>query len=120
MSEAAGAKGPDNSMKGLRAMRSRKTVPGQLGYSIVRHDGVVVLPIRIQNFVIGQRVYFDVHEGRVLITPRPQRAVCGRFLSGRVRLAVRSLATYGPRVAHPLKGKKARSPRLLASQWTLT
>lgn len=41
-------------------MRSRRDVPSRTGYSIVRLDGGVVLPVQIQDFEIGQRVFFHV------------------------------------------------------------
>lgn len=96
------------------AMRSKRKAPLRTGYSIVRPDGGIVLPVQIQDFEIGQRVFFHVRGNSVAITARPQRSIRGRFLSCRVRRAVRSFSIYGPRAAQSPKGNGANHDQLRA------
>lgn len=63
----------------------------------IQREGRVDLPPGLSPFRLGQRVYFHVRDGEVVVQARPKRAVRGRILSSRVRSAVRSLAAYGPR-----------------------
>lgn len=74
---------------------------------MVRPDGAIVLPIQIQDFEIGQRVFFHVRGNSIAITARPQRSIRGRFLSCRVRRAVRSFSIYGPRAPQSPKKNEA-------------
>lgn len=99
-------------LRAFIAMRSKKTPPSRIGYSVVRHDGRIALPVQIQDFEIGQRVFFHVLGNSVAITARPQRSFRGRFLSCRVRRVVRSFSIYGPRAAQSPKRNGANREQL--------
>lgn len=101
-------------------MRSRSKAPPRTGYSIVRPDGGVVLPVQIQDFEIGQRVFFHVRGNSIAITARPRHSIGGRFLSCRVRRAVRSFSIYGPRASQSPKGKVANHGQLRARKLAQT
>lgn len=101
-------------------MRAKRTLPKRLGYSIIDPDGRIVLPVQIQDFEVGQRVFFHIRGNGVVITARPQQAIRGRFLSCRVRRAVRSFSTYGPRATQSSSGKEANQGQLRARKMTQT
>lgn len=106
-------------MKGL-TLQAKRTSPKRLGYSIVDPDGGIVLSAQIQDFEIGQRVFFHIRGNSVAITARPQHAIRGRFLSCRIRRAVRSFSIYGPRATQSSSGKNANHGQPRARKMTQT
>lgn len=55
------------------------------------------MPPELEDFHLGQRIYFHVTTRGVVFGSKPTRTVNGRLPSCRVRRAIRSIATYGPR-----------------------
>lgn len=66
---------------------------------VIRRGGRIVLPPEVGPFKLGQRVYFSVRVGSVVIDRVPCRSVNGRFISRRVKrgtfgFALRMFAAY--------------------------
>lgn len=81
----------------MRAKR-RKGQDDRL-FSFVGEGDRITFPAGFLDLKLGQRVYFDVDEGGVVMLMRPKRSHSGRLLSTRVRRGIRSLARYGPRAS---------------------
>lgn len=81
---------------------TKKVLKGlpERSYSIVRPGGRVALPPGLANLKLGQRVYIHIGRTGVLLVRRPCGLHRGRLLSVRLRRAIRSLASYGPRARH--------------------
>lgn len=52
---------------------------------------------QLSSFKVGQRFYFAVRDGEIVIHPKPVRVVDGKLPSRRVRHTVRSHAAWAPR-----------------------
>lgn len=78
---------------------TKKVLKGlpERSYSIVRAGGRVALPPGLANLKLGQRMYFHIGRAGVHLARRPRGLHHGRLLSVRLRRAIRSLASYGPR-----------------------
>lgn len=65
--------------------------------SIVKRGGKIALPPHLKGLRLGQRVYFHLTSHGVEFGVKPKRVTKGRFLSSRLRRAIRTIAAYGPR-----------------------
>lgn len=85
--------------EGGRTVRSKasRSTQGEWSFSFVGRGGKVALPPSFADLRPGQRLYFCLTGGGIILSLRPRGLYEGRLLSVRVRQAVRSLASYGPR-----------------------
>jgi hypothetical protein len=90
-------------MKSARHLTAPRTYSSR-----VHRSGRITLPPEMASFRLGQRVYFYSRDGQVGFQARPKRTVGGKLLSSRIRRAIRTLATYGPRTRNPIRQSKRR------------
>ena len=77
-------------------MRRQKS-EGQQHRAVITKRHSIALPPSIDLFEIGQKVYFTSKAGSVVISAKPKLTAKGRYVSRRVKRAIRSLHLYGPR-----------------------
>jgi hypothetical protein len=80
-------------------MRPKKSEQRQ-HRAVITNKQSIALPTSIDLFNIGQKVYFTSKDGSVVISAKPKLTAKGRYVSRRVKRAIRSLHLYGPRSDH--------------------
>ncbi len=77
--------------------KSSRSTQGDWSFGYVGRGGKVALPPKFADLRPGQRLYVCISGAEIILSARPRGLYDGRLLSVRVRQAVRSLASYGPR-----------------------
>lgn len=100
--------GPINarSLEDGRTVRGKSSRSKQCdwSFSYVGRGGKVALPPNFADLRPSQRLYVCISGVGIILSLRPRGLFDGRLLSLRVRQAVRSLASYGPRTRRPSTG----------------
>ena len=84
--------------------KSSRATQCDWSFSYVGRGGKVALPPNFADLRPGQRLFVCISGVGIILSLRPRGLYDGRLLSLRVRQAVRSLASYGPRTRRSSTG----------------